>query len=168
MKKLNLLFVIVILFSLSLSAQEEPIRFNKYGNTISGYRPGDKTRIMLGVFAQEEDKSNSEINILEFKPNINEWRIDNVGEDYYTISTHTGLYLTVQGSANEHAKLIIDQPNRSDSQIWKIVPANEGSFYLLSKMNEQLLVTVVGPFVYLEQLKVNSDKFIQEWTIKSE
>ncbi len=167
MKKLFLI-VSMIAASIFMSAQVEPIQFNKYGNTISGFRPGNKARIMLGVFAQSENKPYTQINILRFKENVNEWRIDNVGEDYYTISTHTGLYLTVQGSAVEHAKLIIDHPKRTDAQIWRIVPANDGTYYILSKMNEQLLVTVVGPFVYLEQLKIDSDKFIQEWAIKKE
>ena len=165
MKKISLLYVIVFLVNFTLSAQIEPIKFNKYGNTISGHRPGTNAKIMLGVFAEEEDKPSTEINILKFKDNVDEWRIDNVGEDYYTISTHTGLYLAVQGSATEHAKLIIDKPNRNDAQIWKVVPANEKTYYLLSKMNERLLITVVGPFVYLEELKIDSDKFIQEWTI---
>ncbi|MCF6242850.1 MAG: RICIN domain-containing protein [Bacteroidales bacterium] len=167
MKKKVFLFL-SMLFAFIATAQVEPIKFNKYGNTVSGYRPGNQARIMLGVFAEAENKPYTTINILRFEPNINEWRIDNVGEDYYTISTHTGLYLTVQGSAVEHAKLIIDHPKRTDAQIWRIVPANDGTYYILSKMNEQLLVTVVGPFVYLEQLKIDSDKFIQEWTIKKE
>ncbi len=167
MKKSSFIIVMLLYSALSF-AQVEPIQFNKYGNTISGYRPGSNARIMIGVFAESENKPYSEINILRFQPNVNEWRIDNIGEDYYTISTHTGLYLTVQGSAVEHAKLIIDHPKRTDAQMWRIVPANEGTYYLLSKMNERLLVTVVGPFVYLEELKVDSDKFIQEWTIKKE
>ena len=160
--------IVMFVWAITLFAQVEPIQFNKYGNTISGYRPGNKARIMLGVFSEAENKAYTEINILRFMANVNEWRIDNVGEDYYTISTHTGLYLTVQGSAVEHAKLIIDHPKRTDAQIWRIVPANDGTYYLLSKMNERLLVTVVGPFVYLEELKIDSDKFIQEWTIKRE
>ena len=165
MKKFILISVFIYLSSSILTAQIEPIKFNKYGNTISGTRPNSNARIMLGVFAENEDKPYTEINILPFKEGLNEWRIDNVGADYYTISTHSGLYLTVQGSATEHAKLIIDHPKRTDAQIWRIIPANDGTYYVLSKMNERLLITVVGPFVYLEELKIDSDKFIQEWTI---
>ncbi len=166
MKKIGLILFAFFLVGSAVFAQVEPIKFNKYGNNIFGFRPDGTTKIMLGVFADDEDKAETNINILEYKQGVNEWRIDNVGDDYYTISTHTGLYLTVQGSATEHAQLMIDQPKRNDSQIWRIVPANKGTFYILSKINEQLLVTVVGPFVYLEKLETDNNKFTQTWSIK--
>jgi hypothetical protein len=164
MKKTVLTIVLMVIL-LPLSAQVKPEQFNRYGNTISGIRPKSGAKIMLGVYDEDMNKPYTEIAILKYKEGVNEWRIDNVGQDYYTISNQAGLYLTVQGSATQHARLIIDHPNRTDSQIWRIVPAGQNTYYILSKMNENLLVTVVGPFVYLENLNLDSDKFVQEWEI---
>ncbi len=165
MKKITILILLFSISIVSSVAQVKPEQFSRYGNTITGVRPSSGAKIMLGVYDEDMNKPYTEIAILKFQQGVNEWRIDNVGRDYYTISNLAGLYLTVQGSATEHARLIIDHPNRTDAQVWRIVPANDNTYYILSKMNENLLVTVVGPFVYLEQLNLDSDKFVQEWEI---
>ncbi len=164
-KKILSLLGLLIFSGLSVFGQVKPEQFSRYGNTIAGVRPASGAKIMLGVYDEDMNKPYTEIAILKFKQGVNEWIIDNVGRDYYTISNQAGLYLTVQGSATEHARLIIDHPNRTDAQIWRIVPANENTYYILSKMNENLMVTVVGPYVYLEELNLDNDKFVQEWEI---